>query len=181
MLARCFLSGDKQEDVRIFYSYSRANSEFRAQADKVLSQFKWDVDVRAWYDGEIPAGKEWEDQIFRHIDAADIILLFITTEFLLSEYCMNVEMPRALKLHEQGQATVIPILVESTESSWYDLPISKLQVLPNNGVPIAEWPDQDKALRGVIQGIVNIIVNSRIEPDGVCVDMGKNSTILCAQ
>ena len=145
--------------------YSRTNSEFRTQIDRVLAQFKWDVDVRAWYDGEIPAGEEWEDQIFRHIDAADIILLFITNEFLSSEYCLNVELPRAPKLHEQGQATVIPILVDSTKSSWHDLPISKLQALPNNGVPIAKWTDEEKALRNVIQGIVNIIVNSRIEAD----------------
>ena len=75
MLARCLLGGDRQEEVRIFYSYSRADQEFRTHVDRVLSQFKWDIDVRAWYDGEIPAGEEWEDQIFRHIDAADVILL----------------------------------------------------------------------------------------------------------
>lgn len=163
MLARCLLEENHQEDIRIFYSYSRANSEFRSQIDTILAQFKWDLEVRTWYDGEIPAGKKWENEIFRNIDTADIILLFISKEFLSSDYCVNTEMPRALKLHEEGRATIIPILVDVPESGWSDLPVLQLQALPNNGVPISKWTDKQKAIKAVIQGIVNIIVNSRIK------------------
>ena len=59
MLARCLLSTDKTEEVRIFYSYSREDADFRALIDDVLGRFRWDVEVRTWYDSEIPAGRDY--------------------------------------------------------------------------------------------------------------------------
>ncbi len=55
MLAKCLLVDDTEE-VRIFYSYSRKDSGFRNLIDDMLGRFRWDVGVRTWYDGDIPAG-----------------------------------------------------------------------------------------------------------------------------
>lgn len=166
MLARCLLSGDRTEEVRIFYSYSRQDSDFRSLIDDVLGRFKWDVDVRSWYDGEIPAGTEWEDDICRHIDAADIILLFVTRGFASSSYCQNVELPRALERHERGEATVIPVLVEPIDDM--NPAMSSLQSLPRNGQPVNAWADRDEAIRSIIQGIVDIIAAAALDPEGRC-------------
>ena len=168
MLARCLLSRDATEEVRIFYSYSRQDSDFRQMIDDMLSRFKWDVEVRTWYDGEIPAGSEWEERILRNIDAADIILLFVTRRFASSKYCQEVEIPRALERHMQGEATVIPVLVEDVDVSALSPSLQRLQFLPQNGVPLTAWADQEDAVRKVIQGIVDIIASLTLDPAGRC-------------
>ena len=168
MLARCLLSGNNTEEVRIFYSYSRGDSGFRKLIDSVLSSFKWDVEVRTWYDGEIPAGSEWEKEIFRNIDAADIILLFVTHHFISSPYCRDVEVPRALLRHERGEATVIPVLVEDISAGNLPPPLRTLQFLPRNGQPVEAWTDRDDAIRHVVQGIVDIIASAKLDPIGRC-------------
>lgn len=166
MLARSLLSADSTEEVRIFYSYSRENADFRSLIDSVLGRFKWDVSVRTWYDGEIPAGSEWEENIFRNIDAADIILLFITESFLASPYCKDVEVPRALERHHKGEAIVIPVLVEGAGPEELDPALARLQVLPHNGLPVNMWAEKDKAIRNVVHGIVDIIANAKLDPEG---------------
>jgi hypothetical protein len=168
MLARCLLSGDHAEEIRIFYSYARKDEQFRASIDDVLARFKWDVDVRTWYDGEIPAGTEWEENIFRNIDAADIILLFVTRHFMTSAYCRDVEVPRALARQEANKATVIPVLVESIDLDRLDPRLRKLQFLPRNGVAVSAWSDQKAAVRSIIQGIVDIIAGASLDPTGRC-------------
>jgi len=166
MLARCLLSTESAEEVRIFYSYSREDSGFRSLIDDMLGRFKWDVDVRTWYDSYIPAGNEWEKEIFRNIDAADIILLFVTKHFVSSSYCQGVEVPRALARHERGEATVIPVLIEHTDQ--LNPMLKKLQFLPRNGRPINAWGDRDEAIHSVVQGIVDVIVSARLNPAGRC-------------
>jgi hypothetical protein len=166
VLARCLLSGGAGKEVAIFYSYSREDADVRSHVDEILGRFKWDVAVRTWYDGMIPGGTEWEN--FRNIDAADLIILFITRKFVRSEYCMLTELPRALARHERGEAVVVPVIVESTQPDWRDLGLGKLQVLPGNGRAIEEWDDRDSALRSVVQGIVDIIVGRELDPKSRC-------------
>lgn len=168
MLARCLLSSGRSKEVALFYSYSRQDSAVRAHIDEVLGRFKWDVAVRIWYDGMIAGGTEWENEVFKNIDAADIILLFITRSFVRSDYCMMTELPRALARHEAGAAVVIPVIVEETDPDWRTLGFSKLQVLPNNGRPVERWSDRTAALRTVVQGIVDIIVGREIDSATRC-------------
>lgn len=168
MLARCLLSNQSVDELRIFYSYARKDSRFRELIDDVLGRFKWDVDVRAWYDGEIPAGDAWEPDIFRHIDAAHIILLFVTRSFLASDYCQKVEVPRALARQARGDAIVIPLLIEDAGHELFPPALRQVQWLPRNGVPIERWDNREAAIRNVVQGIVDVIVSRTIDSQGRC-------------
>lgn len=164
MLAKCLLSGANVREVKIFYSYAHRDANYRSMIDDVLGRFKWDVTVRAWYDKDIRPGAEWAEQIHYHLDTADILVLFITQGFVESQYCMDVELPRAMLRHDRNEACVIPILLEPTNPDWRTLPLSKLQALPFNGVPLSHWKDTNQAVRDIIQGIVNLIAEPFLEP-----------------
>ncbi len=168
MLVRSLLSDSLIEEVRIFYSYSRDDSEYRALIDDVLGKFKWDVAVRAWYDGEIEAGEDWASKINDNLDAADIVLLFVTQQFVESDYCRNVEVPRALENHDRGSCRVVPIVLEETQPNWRTLPFARLQVLPQNGRPLTQWATPGEAVRNIVQGIVDLIATANVDPDGRC-------------
>jgi TIR domain-containing protein len=165
MIARSLLAQTNAEDVRIFYSYARRDESWRKEIDRLLPEFEWDVTVRTWYDGEIEPGEEWEPEIDRNLASADIILLFIGQAFVDSRYCREFELPAALKRHARGEARIVPIIIEDTLPDWRTLEFAHLQVLPHNGVPISSWNDRRRALEGVVQGLVDLVVRQGLRHD----------------
>jgi TIR domain len=61
------------------------------------------------------AGKEWENEIDKHLKTADIILLLISSDFLVSDYCYDVEVKKAMERHDAGEAHMIPIVLRPVE------------------------------------------------------------------
>jgi hypothetical protein len=87
----------------------------------------------------IGAGDEWRGQVDEHLEAADIILLLISSGFISSDYCHDVEMKRAMERHEQGSAQVIAVILRPC--IWGGSQFSNLQALPTDakrvdGVPL---------------------------------------------
>jgi hypothetical protein len=70
-----------------------------------------------------------------------------------SDYCYGIEMKRALERHERDEAMVIPIIVRPTY--WKITPLSQLQVLPTDGIPLTDrhWHTLDDAFLNVVEGI----------------------------
>ena len=107
--------------------------------------------LRVGTDRKIGAGKEWENEIDKHLNAADIILLLISSDFLASDYCYDVEVQTAMKRHDAGEARVIPIILRPVD--WSGAPFSRLQALPKDAKPVTDWPNRDQAFLNVAQGI----------------------------
>ena len=141
--------------VRVFYSYSHADAELRTELDKQLSTLKRNEVIDDWFDGEIVAGTEWEEQILNNLNTADVILLLVSADFLASNFINNVELKRAIERHNRGEARVIPIILRPCD--WHDLPsgspMGKLQALPKAAKAITTWSNQDEALLDVVKGI----------------------------
>ncbi len=97
----------EQRPLRLFLSYSHADEKLRRRLDVHLAALKNEGRVTAWHDREITAGSEWEGEIHAELDAADIVLLLISADFLASRYCYDVETDRALQLHETGTVRVV--------------------------------------------------------------------------
>ena len=60
--------------------------------------------IESWDDRQIKAGDEWGGEIDQKLEAADIIILVISVDFINSPYCYDVEMTRAMERHESGEA-----------------------------------------------------------------------------
>jgi len=138
--------------VEIFFSYSHKDEPFREQLETHLSMLKRQGLIKPWHDRMITAGDEWKGQIDDNLNAADIVLLLVTANFLASDYCYDIEMTRAIERHEIGEARVIPIILAPVEG-WMHSPFAKLQVLPKDGKPVTKWDDRDEAFVNVAQGI----------------------------
>ena len=88
------------------------------------------------------AGIEWEPEIQKKLDTADIIILLISANFIASDYCYSNELERAIERHNAGEARVIPILFEVLCFGIFSgIPFSKLNVLPDYARPVAQWED----------------------------------------
>ena len=141
--------------IRLFYSYAPKDESFRRELEKHLSMLRWQGLIAEWDNRNISAGTEWAREIDSHLNAADIILLLISSDFLASDYCYSIEVKRALERHDAGEARVIPVLLRPVDLEGTSF--SKLQALPTNRKPITKWPKRDDAFLDVVQGIRRVV------------------------
>ncbi len=138
--------------MELFYSYSHKDEEMRDTLEEHLSMLKRKRVISNWHDRGIGAGREWAGEINEHLKSADIILLLISSSFLASDYCYDVELGLAMERHESGEARVIPIILRPCDD-WTSAPFGKLQALPKNALPVTKWPDRDEAFADIAKGI----------------------------
>jgi hypothetical protein len=137
--------------TEVFFSYAHNDEDLRNELANHLSLLKRQSVIREWHDRQITAGEEWAGEISSHLQTAEIILLLVSSDFLASDYCYDIEMQRALERHEAGDARVIPIILRPLD--WHDAPFGKLQALPTDGKPITTWRNHDEAFVDVVRGI----------------------------
>jgi hypothetical protein len=113
------------------------------------------VSPMSYFYAYLGAGSDWAREVDTHLRTAHIILLLISPDFLASDYCYNVEMMKALKRHEDGEAVVIPVILRP--ASWLETSLSKLQALPEDGKAITTWSNRDEAFLAVAHGIQKVI------------------------
>jgi len=138
--------------IEVFYSYAHEDEELVKELQKHLSILKREGVIRDWYDREITAGTDWKGQLDQHLNSCGVILLLVSANFLASDHCYDVEMTRAVKRHEQGEARVIPVLLREVDG-WQRAPFGKLQSLPTDGKPVTSWKIRDEAFADVARGI----------------------------
>lgn len=140
-----------KKQIEVFFSYAHADEPLRDELAKHLSNLKRQGIITDWYDRDITAGTEWDDEIKTRLETADIILLLISADFMASDYIHNVEVERAVNRHKLGEARVIPVILRPVD--WKEAPFSKFQALPKNAKPVTTWSNQDEAFLNVVQGI----------------------------
>jgi hypothetical protein len=136
--------------VKIFYSYSHEDETLRKKLDDHLNFLKEDS-VIAWCDREIILGQEIDEEIRKELDDADIILLLISSNFLKSFYCKEIEMKRAMERHEAKEAMVVPILL--SDCRWQKSPFAKLLMGPEDAKAIDNskyWNTINEAFTDVV-------------------------------
>ena len=122
--------------IRVFCSYSHKDEVLRAELDTHLTLLQRQSVIDLWHDRRIPPGKEWEPQIDEELDRADIILLLVSSDFIASNYCYDIEVKRAMARHDAGEARVIPVVVRDVD--WHSAPFAKCQALPKGAKPVAK-------------------------------------------
>jgi TIR domain len=139
--------------IEVFLCYAHEDEALRKELATHLGALKRQHLIDIWHDREISAGTEWAQEIDKHLNTAQIILLLVSQYFMNSDYCYLVEMERAIERHERGEARVIPVILRPVY--YKKAPFAKLQPLPTNGKPIMGpgWYNLDEAFFDVAEGI----------------------------
>jgi TIR domain len=135
----------------LFLSYSHKDEVLRDQLETQLTMLKRQGVISVWHDRRLIAGDHVDEVISKQLEAADIILLLVSPDFLASEYCYSVEMTRALERHAAGEARVIPVILRPCE--WHHAPFGKLLATPTDGKPVTKWADPDEAFLDIAKAI----------------------------
>jgi TIR domain len=148
--------------VHIFYSYSHEDEKFRVVLEKHLKLLERQGTIAGYHDRKIGAGQEWKRAIDQQLEEAQVILLLVSSSFLASDYCWDVETTRAIERHDRREATVIPIILRPCV--WHQASFGKLQALPKDGKAITSWKIRDAAWTDVAKGIQRAVENISREP-----------------
>lgn len=135
----------------LVFSYSHADEALRNELEKHLAPLKRMGRIDTWHDRRIVPGEAFEGQIDHYFSAADIILLLVSSDFIASDYCYQIEMANALKRHEQGEAVVIPVILRPC--AWHPLPFGKLLAATVDGRPIVQFPSADEGFVQVVDAV----------------------------
>jgi len=135
----------------VFFSYSHRDEELRDELETHLSMLKRDGSIEAWHDRRIQPGEDFAREIDANLESADVVLLLVSSYFLDSDYCYEIEMKRALERHERGEARVIPVILRPCD--WHAAPFGHLLAIPKDGKPITQYPDLHEGFAEVVKAI----------------------------
>ncbi len=147
--------------IKIFFCYAHEDEALLNKLKAHLKPFQLEGLIELWYDRDISAGTEWEREISKHLNTADIILLLISPDFMASEYCYSIEMKRAVERHECEEARVIPVILRPVY--WQIEKLGGLQALPKDGKPVigSHLNNIDEAFLDIAKGIRRVVTSVR--------------------
>ena len=141
--------------IEIFFSYAHEDEELMDDVRRQLIIDERNGQIIKWHDRKIPPGENWNKQIDTHLEDADIILLFISPDFIESRYCYEIEGQRALQRYEAGEAKLIPVILRPCR--WESSPFGEIQALPLDGKPVSQWADRDEACLNIANGVMKVV------------------------
>jgi tetratricopeptide (TPR) repeat protein len=158
--------------IQIFISYSCKDEALLNQLKTHLSLLWRQGIVDLCYDRNISAGKEREREIDKYLNAAQIILLLVSPDFMASDYLDGKEIKRAMERHHANEARVIPLILRPV--LWRTASFGKLLALPTNAEPVtsSRWYTLDEAFLDIAEGLQKTVEElvtgkSRLLPDSL--------------
>ncbi|MDQ2906895.1 MAG: FxSxx-COOH system tetratricopeptide repeat protein [Chloroflexota bacterium] len=163
--------------VEIFYSCAPEDEPLQQELANALGLLRRQGRIREWSSRDILGGDERQQMVLAHLEAAHVILLLISDNFINSDQCYKIELPRALARQEAG-ARVIPILlrpVVGREGTRF----AALQPIPRNGKAVTSWPNKDEAFEEVARDIsaaIEQVARAALSPSTGTSHRGRAST-----
>ena len=149
-----------QKPINIFIIYAREDKEIKQGILSYLSPFVKPYNLVIWHDAHIEPGQEWKHSIDSRLNETDLFLLLVSIDFMNSHFIHQVEFKYAVERHRENKSIIIPVITR--ECPWnfvdfefdeYKFNLSELQVLPEDGKPIADWKTPDQAYNNIATGI----------------------------
>jgi WD40 repeat protein len=128
----------------IFISYSRKDIEFARKIVLALAE----NDLDTWIDWQsIPKGEDWEQEIYRGIEAAETFVFLMSVDSVRSEMC-NKEIAHA----KQNNKRVIPIVIGDADPDEFLLSISRDEIKRRNWILCRnQYDDFERVIHEIIQ------------------------------
>ena len=143
--------------VKIFVSYAHEDAAYANRLTTSCAVLRREGWIDLWTDAAIAPGDQWHAEIDQALEAADVVVLLVSPDFLDSDFCYGIEMRRALERHARGEVAVVPVHIR-----WADVagaPFERFQSLPARRRPVSAWPDQDAAWLNVVGGLRRLLQN----------------------
>lgn len=103
-----------QVAMNIFVSYSRKDSEWVSKIRAHLAPLGKERALVLLSDMDILPGQNWNEQIKKFLEFADIAIVLVSPSYLASDFIRTNELPSLLREAQEGRLRVIPILIRDS-------------------------------------------------------------------
>jgi len=141
-----------------FISYSHSDERTVQRLQVHMAQLKREGSLTSWFDGEIKAGGELDDNIITELNRSDMFLAIISPDYLNSAYCYDVEFQHALTNFNNGKVRIVPIIAQPCD--WKPSSFGGFKAIPKDGKPISEWVNENNAFLNVIDELRRLVPTS---------------------
>jgi tricorn protease-like protein len=141
--------------IRIFCCHDDTDEMLLNKLKKKLKPLENKGLIKVYDKRDIPRGTVWQDEMDRHLQTSQIILLLFSNLFIQSADYDKIQ-KQAMEQHNLGKAIVVPVILYS--SSWRQTSFGGITPLPTKGIPITstQWRTEDEAFFDVVDGIHKI-------------------------
>ncbi|WP_437321171.1 tetratricopeptide repeat protein [Sorangium sp. So ce385] len=140
--------------VRLFLSAVPKDAALRDELDVCLKPHERSGRMDVWHEGRVGAGEASAVEARGRIEAADIVVLLVSPDFLASDRHHHEEAARALARSAAGEVVVVPVPVRHCDWSWTGF--GRLKPLPAGGRPVNAWPHRDEPWAEVTRGLLEV-------------------------
>lgn len=144
---------------KVFISYSHKDEKWLIKLQKHLKVLeKIGIDIEVWSDKNIQAGMKWREEIEDSLYSASVAILLISTDFLISDFITNNELPILFEREKKNEIIIIPLIIEDTLIEEFPK-ISIYQGVNSFNSPLIEQTENEqmKILNNLTRRIKNII------------------------
>ena len=130
-----------------FITYSHKNIVQKDELRERLAVMEQQNELATWDDCQLTPGDEaLQEDILEKVADSDLLLYLVSAASLASKNC-NRELIEALN----QKIKIISIILEHCD--WQRHQISRFEVLPHKGKPLAKWDDKSEGWQNVVDGI----------------------------
>lgn len=131
------------KSVKVFISYSHNDSSHLENFLTHTKALELNGSAEFWYDGINTGGSDFQSSIDANLEAADIVCLFISANFIASTACIK-EKRRAIELRKTKGLRVIPIIL--SQCAWSDdEELKTMLAIPHDGKEVVSYESHDEA------------------------------------
>ena len=151
--------------VEIYYSFAhtRDDETLVEQFARQLAILRNQKRITEWGRRKVIPGQIVNAEVTKHLNAAHIILLFISPDYMASDECFH-EMQLAVEKRALQNTIIIPILLRPV-ALLEETPFAHIQGFPRNGRPISELGNRKGAVFAEIANEISAIVK-KFQVDG---------------
>ena len=124
----------ESERGQIFISYAHEDALWVERLTKVLSPAIRNKRIDVWYDAKIKPGQKWRKEIETALEGARVGVLFVSPDFLASDFINDQELPFLLSAAEQRGVKLLWVYV--TPSLVEETPLIELQCVHSYDRPL---------------------------------------------
>jgi hypothetical protein len=150
-----------KQTPHVFISYSHKDEKWRAKLQTFLKPAIDTGTISLWDDRAIRVGDEWNRKIDEAIETAAVAVLLLSPDYLASEWVMKQEVPKLLKLAQERNLRVLPILVRPCAWEQVDW-LRKIQIFPADAKPLVGSKAQDKLFVEAAQRIAALAIEQSL-------------------
>lgn len=151
------------EPLKVFISYSHRDKAWKEMMIPHLNSLIRQKYITLWFDNMILPGTEIDAKVVQALKESQIVLLLISSDYLASNYCYDIEMMEAMSLRETSGVEVIPVLLRPVDLT--GTPFDGLKSLPEDRKAVSLFQNSDEAYESIAKGIRQVAESWFKRPD----------------